>query len=155
MRAWIALFFITAGCGGHLANEGDASVDAAPDNVTTTTGTGVVVRACGPADGIVHAFVFSTSPLSCAMPYVADDTLTITPAGDVTGPTTITIGDAGATADYCKFAGCDSAVSGTLVVTSFGGGVASGHYTLTMPDASVLSASFTNIPICENVVTCG
>lgn len=160
-----SLFFAfasLAACGGVIGSGSDAATtDSSSSPDAASSMNGVVLRTCGPTDAIVPAFVFSSAPLTCSAPSVPDDTITITLDNPLTGPATIHL-DSGpleisGTSSVCTIAGCTEALSGTLDVTAFDAQAAqaSGSYTLDMPNGTVLGGAFTNIPICDNVVTCG
>jgi len=149
--------FVLAACGGMVSTQNDSGTTQ-PDSSVQSNG-GVVIRTCGPTDGIVHEFSFAPGgDLTCQSPMIADDTMTVTLDSQLTGPAKIDLAPNGkGTAEVCTFVGCQTATQGTLDVTTFdlSKNVASGTYTFTTPDAKVHSASFTNIPICANTVTCG
>lgn len=144
-------------CGGQVAAQNDSG-SPPPDSSVESNG-GVVIRACGPTDGIVHEFSFAPGGnLTCQSPMIADDTMTVTLDTLLTGPATIDLAPGGkGTAEVCTFVGCQTATEGKLDVTVFdtSKNVASGSYTFTTPDTKVHAATFTNIPICANTVTCG
>ena len=155
MKIACLLMGALAACGGQIEAQTDSGMPVPDANAPSTDG--VVIRACGPTDGIVHEFSFNAS-LTCQAPMIADDTLTITLDTLLTGPATIDLAPGGkGTASVCTLAGCQTATQGKLVVTSFdtSKNVASGSYTFTRPNAKVHAATFTNIPICANTVMCG
>ena len=144
-------------CGGQVASQNDSGSPQPDSGVESSSG--VVLRACGPTDAIVHEFSFAPGgDLTCQSPMIADDTMTITLDSLLTGPGTIDLAPGGGgTAEGCTFAGCQTASEGKLVVMTFdtSKNVASGSYTFTTPDSKVHAATFTNIPMCANTVTCG
>lgn len=153
----IAFFSLCAlvACGGQVQSQNDSGAPA-PDADAPST-DGVVIHACGPTDGLVHEFSFNAS-VTCPSPMVADDTLTITLDGLLTGPATIDLAPGGkGTVAVCTIAGCDTATEGKLVVTTFdlSKNLASGSYTFTTSDAKVHAATFTDIPICTDSAMCG
>lgn len=153
----IASFLVClVACGGQVASQNDSG--SSPDSSVESNG-GVVIRTCGPTDGIVHEFSFAPGGnLTCQSPMIADDTMTVTLDTLLTGPATIDLAPGGkGTAEVCTFVGCQTATEGKLDVTVFdtSKNVASGSYTFTTPDTKVHAATFTNIPICANTVTCG
>src|SRR5678815_1778391 len=108
------LVCLLVACGGQVASQNDSG-SPQPDSSTKSSG-GVVLRACGPTDAIVHEFSFGPGfDLTCQSPMVADDTMTVLLESQLTGPTTIDLAPGGkGTAEVCTFVGCQTATSGQL-----------------------------------------
>jgi hypothetical protein len=147
------------------------SPDSASDSQAPESRTGIVLKQCGPADGLALAFIFAPRRLECppagcvlgACPPVQTP-----PTRDVitlyrnlpTGSTTIAFAASGPNgageASSCRAGTCTPATDIELVLTAFSRttGAAAGSYTLRFPDGSAVSATFV-ANVCENSIFWG
>ncbi len=161
------LILLAASCGtrtdlgGHAQTDASSQTDAPP----ATTYAGVVLNACGPADGL-EIDIFLAPPNapapSCANPSVVEGGVRIAIWNSpVDVPGDYVIGDgsfpSGSSATYCPGGKqtCPDALHGTLTVKSLTPTTMSGSFSFVLPDQTTITGNFSQIGRCNNSTMCG
>ncbi len=148
--------------GGH---ETVSALDASAPDAALPSVNGAVVNDCAPNDAPAIAFPFAlegaTVVPSCMNSVVSASSIRFSfwnPIVNAPGEFTVGNGSlaSGSIASVCPSAGqCVAATHGTFTVTTFTETSASGFFMVVLPDQTMISRAFTDVPVCHNLALCG